>query len=53
MSCKPSSTGAAYELQTQQHTSYFRAASPAAHDLLKSCTGAAYELQAQHHRSCL
>ena len=42
MSCKPSSTRAAYELQAQQH----RSCKP-------SSTGAAYELQAQQHRSCL
>ena len=41
MSCKPSSTGAAYELQAQQHTSYLTAA----HELLKSCSTAAHELR--------
>ena len=53
MSYKPSSTGAAYELQAQQHTSYLRAAQ----ELLMSCKpdsrGVAYELQARQQRSCL
>ena len=45
MSCKPSSTQATQQLHmncfraaAQQPTSYVRAASPTAHELLKSCT---------------